>query len=728
MSNLRHIAMAAAAAGAAFTAIAVENPDVRAISEYVFPSNKVNPAPRMAFMPDGLSYLAANADRTQIIKYDTATGQEIETVFTTAKTRETSINGFEDFSISPDGTKLLIWDESEPVYRRSYKARHYVFEIKRNILRPLSTEHQLQRIPKFSPDSRCVAFVADNNIYLKKLDYNTEVAVTTSGAINSVINGATDWTYEEEFMSTSSLQWSPDSETLCYLSFDESNVPMYSFPMYEGACRPNDKYELYPGEFAYKYPVAGQPNSIVNLHSYDLSTRKTKDISLPDPNIEYIPRIDYTSSAEQLLVTTLNRDQNRLEIYSVNPKSTTVKSLLVEESAAWINPATYENLTVLPKSIILNSSRSGYSHLYEYSLTGAMTRQITSGDFDVKACYGADAQGNVYCQTTKSGPLNRVVNKIDIKGRMTDLSPAEMTASAIFTPDKTKFVLTLQDATAAPSYALMSTAGKRIRDLGDNSTYMAKYNDLPKKEFITIPSDGNELNAYVIKPTDFSASKKYPVIMWQYSGPGSQEVLNKWSVDWEQYAAKEGFVVVCVDGRGTGSRGRDFETCVYRNLGYYETIDQINAANYVSKLPYVDGARIGIAGWSYGGYETLMAISAAGNPYKAAVAIAPVTDWRYYDTVYAERYMLTPRANEDGYNDSAPINRTNKVDCQLLLMHGTADDNVHLANTMEYVSRLQMDGQLCSMLLFPNMNHSIYGCNSRAVVYGNMINFFKKNL
>lgn len=701
---------------------------VKDIAQYVYPENIPAAAPSMVFMPDGLTYLASSPDNTRIIKYDIATGKEIETVFNAAKTREASITGFESFSISPDGTKLLLSLDKEMIYRRSFKAKYYVFEIKRNILKPLSKDHAYQQIPVFSPDGRSVAFVADNNIYLKKLDYDTEVAVTNNGVKNSIINGATDWTYEEEFVSTSTLAWAPDSETLSYISFDETSVPLYNIALYQGTCNPMNEYALYPGDMAYKYPVAGANNSVVTLHSYDVSTRKTKDIELPDPQIEYIPRIDYASTAEQLLVTTLNRDQNRIEIYSVNPKSTVVKSLYVEESKAWISPVTYENLVITPKSVIINSSRSGFSHLYEYSLAGAQLRQITSGDYDVKQCYGVDKAGTVYYQSTASGPLNRVISKIDIKGKITDLSPASAFSSAEFTPGCESLVLTVSDAVTPPSYTLLSTSGKKIRELGDNADMKSSYAGLPEKQFTTINSDGNMLNGYIILPQGFNESKKYPVIMWQYSGPGSQEVLNKWTIDWEYFAAKEGFIVACFDGRGTGSRGREFETCVYRNLGYYETIDQLNAARYMASLPYVDAERIGICGWSYGGYETLMAISVPGNPYKAAVAIAPVTDWRYYDTVYTERYMLTPRANEDGYNSSAPLLKTANVDCELLIMSGTADDNVHMANTMEYVSRLQSDGTLCDMLLFPNMNHSINGCGARAVVYGKMIDFFKRNL
>lgn len=717
--------------GAAATltmAMADKSTIVKEIEPFVFPANKPDILPTMQFMPDGKTYLAPNDDCTRIIKYDLATGNEIETVFDATKTRENKISRFEDFSVSPDGSRLLVYTDKEQIYRRSYSASYYVYEIRHNILRPLSKEHQQQQIPVFSPDCRAVAFVADNNIYIKKLDFDSEVAVTKDGEKNVIINGVTDWSYEEEFAVTSTLAWAPDSRTLSFLRFNEADVHLYNLPLYQGACHPMNEYELYPGTMSYKYPVAGANNSIVTLHSYDVDTRKIKDIPLPDPNIEYIPRIEYTSSAEQLLVTTLNRDQNRMEIYSVNPKSTTVKSFYKEDSDAWVTVSTYENLVVTPKSVIINSSRSGYSHLYEYSLSGAQLRQLTSGDYDVKECYGVDKEGNVYFQSTSSGPLNRVVSKVDVKGKITDLSVPDTYSEAIFTPGCESLVMTVSDASNPPVYTLMTNKGKVVRELANNDRYRARYSGLLEKRFITFNSDGNILNGYVVLPPDFSENKKYPVIMWQYSGPGSQEVLNKWNLNWEQYAARQGFIVACFDGRGTGSRGRKFETCVYRNLGYYETIDQINAARYMASLPYVDGNRIGICGWSYGGYETLMAVSANDNPYKAAVAIAPVTDWRFYDSIYTERFMLTPAANQEGYEESAPLLKASKVNCPLLLMSGTADDNVHPSNTMEYASMLQLNGTLFDMLLFPNMNHSIYQCGARAVVYGKMIDFFKKNL
>lgn len=704
------------------------NPIVAGIAPYVYPQNAAASPAAMQYMPDGESYLSANADCTQIIQYETKSGKEIGVVFDVATARESKIRSFEGFSISAKGTHLLIFADKEPIYRRSFKARYYTYEIQHRLLRPLSDKFAKQQAPLFSPDSRTVAFVAENNIYLRKLDYNSEVQVTTDGAINSVINGVPDWTYEEEFTTTSSMAFTPDSEMFCFLKYNEADVPSYSLTLYQGSCDPKNQYALYPGNFTYKYPVAGEKNSNVSLHCYNVANRDTKEIKFEDSTIEYIPRILSTPDRNVILAATLNRDQNRMDIYAVNPRSTIVKSLVEEKHTAWIDPAAYEKIVVTDKSFIVTSSRSGFNHLYEYNFQGAPLRQITSGDFDVTDCYGIDPLGNVYYQSTKSGPLNRVISKLDAKGKTTDLTPADKYSSAQFAPGLGYYMLRTADAQTPPIYSLCASSAKQLRIVEDNASFAAKLPSMPQKEFITIHSDGYDLNAYIIKPYGFDPSKRYPVIMWQYSGPGSQQVSNNWQLDWDFYAASQGYVVVCVDGRGTGYRGRAFSDVVYKQLGYYETIDQINAAKEVARMSFVDPDRIGIAGWSYGGYESLMCATDPNSPFAAAVAIAPVTDWRYYDTVYAERYMLTPRQNEDGYDLSAPMTRAANLKCPLLIMHGTADDNVHPANSMEFASRLQANGLFCDMLFFPNMNHSIYGCDSRAVVYGKMIDFFNKNL
>ena len=701
---------------------------VTEIAQYVSPLNIPSSPKAFTYMPDGTSYLSLSNDGRSIIKYDLLTGNEIETVINIDKCRGEKIGSIAGFQLSSDTIKMLIYNNVSPIYRHSFTAKYYVYEIKRNMLTKLSEKHEFQQSPIFSNDARMVAFVAENNIYIKKLDYNTEVAVTTDGRYNEIINGIPDWTYEEEFSNNTSMAWSPDNTTLCFVKYNESKVKTYSFPLYMGACNPKQEYEFYPGSFTYKYPVAGETNSKVSLHSYDVETRKVKNITLPDDNIEYIPRIYFGNATERLIVPTLNRAQNHLEIYSVNPKSTVVKSIYVEDSKSWISPETYETIKFYNDYFILTSERSGYFHIYQYSYNGNQIRQITSGDYDITSFYGIDLQGNIYFQSTANGPLNRIISKMDKKGIISNLSPREGYSIASFSPSMNHFMLNYSNTSTPPVYKIVSTKGKEIRIVESNSEYAQKHNNLPQTEFFTFNNNGVTLNGYMIKPLDFTPSKKYPVIMTQYSGPASQQVLNRWKLDWEQYFAKKGYIVVCVDGRGTGGRGLDFKSIVYKKLGHYETIDQIAAANYVASLPYVNKSQIGICGWSYGGYETLMAISHEASPYAAAVAIAPVTDWRYYDTVYAERFMLTPNENEDGYDNGSPMKKAANVNCPLLLMSGTADDNVHFQNTLEYVAQLQANGILCDMYIFPNMNHSINYCNGRALVYAKMFDYFNRNM
>ena len=706
------------------------NETVRAITPYVYPANSAQAPRPMAYMPDGVNYAQITEDGRRIALYDIKSGKETGTLVDLDRTREVTIPDIEGFILSPDGKRVIMYRDRQMIYRRSYTAQYYVYEVRTRLLDRLSPTFDRARDVLWSPDGRMIAFVApDNNIYLKKLDYNNQVPVTNDGAIGSIINGATDWTYEEEFITTSLMAWSPDNLMLCFVKSNETDVPSYSLPLYEGTCNPYPQYAQYPGSLTYKYPVAGQTNSTVTLNSYDVETRKTVPVALPDKNIEYIPRIDYGPDPDKLMVSALNRDQNRFELFSVNPRSTVARSLLIETSKTWIRPETYEDLHFDATGFTVMSPRTGYMHLYRYSYTGQLTRTLTSGDYDVTAYYGADAAGNHYYQAARPTPMERTVYRLDAKNRVTGLAQGNGTHSATFSPGCTFAVMRYSDPQTPPQYTLTDNSGRKLRVLEDNAKLRAHAAPLLlPKEFIQIPSDGNQLNAYIIRPADFNASRKYPVIMYQYSGPGSQEVLNAWSLDWQYYMAAQGYIVVCVDPRGTGGRGSAFMDCVYKDLGHYETIDQVNAARHIATLPGVDPDRIGITGWSYGGYETLMCATDKACPWRAAVAIAPVTDWRYYDTVYAERYMLTPQQNEAGYNTSAPLGRVNNLACDLLIMYGTADDNVHPANSLQFVSALQSAGGLCDMFVFPNMNHSINGCNARAVVYAKMAQYFSLKL
>ena len=718
-----------ATALAAVVALGASAIDINELGKYVYPNNRVSSPASLVYTDNDDALLTLAPARHKILKAG-VDGKTTETVFDIATCRNAKIDHIGGFSLSPDGSKILIYQNREKIYRRSFLADYYVYEIRHNVLSPLSEKFERQRCPVFSHDGRAVAFVAENNIYIAKLDYKTEVAVTTDGKINSVINGASDWTYEEEFTTTCSMAWSADDLTLCFIRYDETDVPTFSFPIYRGGCNPHDEYELYPGALTYKYPKAGMNNSKVSIHSYNVETRKTIALPLSDAEIEYIPRIAFPPGQNTVYALALNRHQSKATLYAINPRSAVAKPVFTDKAETWISPTLWNGIRFYPDFFVVMSEDSGFRHIYAYNYSGVKVRTITSGNFDVTEYYGYSAATRChYYQSAETGAINRVVNRIDEKGKITRLSPDNGWAALTMSPAMNYYVLDYSTAQTPNVYTLYSANGdKKVRVLEDNAAVSRRYEGVPQKEFFSFVSDGYELNGYVIKPEGFDASKRYPVIMYQYSGPESQEVRDRWSIDWQQYFAKKGYVVACVDGRGTGARGVDFRKMVYRHLGHYESIDQLAAARHIASLPYVDSARIGIFGWSYGGYETLMAISQANAPFKAAVAIAPVTDWRFYDTAYTERFMRTPKENATGYDAASPLKLVDNVNCRLLIMAGTADDNVHIQNTFEYVAALQAKEKLCDMLLFPNMDHSINYCNARAVVYAKMLDFFNRNL
>lgn len=680
---------------------------------------------------DGVHYYAATNGNTRIVKCEYRTGHEVDTLFDVKTARECDLKSFDGFSLSPDEKHLLIYADSEPIYRRSFKANYYTFEIRRNLLKPLS-EGGKQQVAVYSPNGRMVAFVRDNNIYIKKLDYGTEVAVTRDGERNKIINGAPDWVYEEEFAMTSTLQWSPDDATLAFVKFDESQVPLYSFQLYEGYCPAYPEYRLYPGSFAYKYPVAGETNSQVSVFSYTVDTRALKKMNLPLAADSYIPRIQFTPDPNRLAVVSLNRTQNQMDIYTVNPKSGVSKLLLRETDKAWIDEPILDNIAFYPDFFIMASCRSGYQHLYRYNYNGTLARQITRGEWNVSKFLGYDAQsGSYFYESNQEGALYKAIYKMNAKGVETKLSAQTGTNSAEFNPSCTYFINRYSSAAEPLIVTVCDARGKTLRTLEDNAALkaLAAQSDLPRKEFFTCANAvGETMNGYILKPANFDPSKRYPVVMSQYSGPGSQSVLDNWKVDWEYYLANQGFIVACVDGRGTGGRSRAYETAVYMQLGKYETEDQVAGAEYMRTLPYVDGNRIGIYGWSYGGYETLMAMSTGNGIYRAGVAIAPVTDWRYYDTIYAERFMRTPQENGDGYRQSAPITHAANLKGSLLIVSGTADDNVHYLNTLQYSAALVEAGLQFDSQIYTNKDHHIRGCNTRHHLYTRVCNFFADKL
>ncbi|WP_418495159.1 S9 family peptidase [Coprobacter sp.] len=683
-----------------------------------------------AFLPmnDGEHYTQRSKDKTMIIKYSYKTGQAVDTLFNVASARECPFKTFDGYSMSADEKKILLYADAEPVYRRSFKAVYYTFEIRRNLVKPLSDKPGKQQIATFSPNGRMVAFVRDNNIYLKKLDYGTESAITSDGVKNKILNGIPDWVYEEEFSVVSTLSWSPDNTTLAFVKTDERDVPEYSIQMFEGECPSLTPYAYYPGEFVYKYPVAGTKNSKVAVFTYTVETRAVKKMNVPVDEDSYIPRIRFTQNPDQLAVMTLNRNQNDFRMFLTNPKSGVSKLLIQDKNETWIDPDIMDYITFYPSGFIFASEKSGFRHLYHYNMSGTLIRQITRGNWDVTAYYGQDAKGYYYYESAAESPLCRAVYRVDNKGNIVKISTQKGYNQAHFNPACTYFVNEYSNAVTPPVVTVHNSQGKQLRIIEENS----KLKNLPfsRKEFFTFKNESGEiLNGYIMKPDNFISGKKYPVVMVQYSGPGSQMVLDKWAaIDWTQYLTDNGYIVACVDGRGTGGRGTVFSRAIYCKMGILEAQDQIAAARYLGSLGYVDSSNIAIWGWSFGGYTTLMSMSMSSGVFKSGIAIAPVTDWRYYDTVYTERYMRTPQENNDGYTQTSPLKKAADLDGKLLIISGTADDNVHYLNTLQYSEALVQANKQFEMQIYTNRNHSIYGCNTRYHLYTRVYDFLQRNL
>ena len=688
---------------------------------------------------DGEHYTQMNAAGTQVIKYSFRTGQQVEVLFDATQARECPFRQFDSYRFSPDGGTLLIATETTPIYRHSYTAVHYLYSLKRNAEGRIDNKVERlsdggpQQVPVFSPDGTMVAFVRDNNIFLvKRLYGNSESQVTTDGQRNDVLNGIPDWVYEEEFAMDRALEFSADSKMLAYVRWDESAVPSYSFPLYAGEKPRREDYAKYPGAYTYKYPKTGEANSKVSVHTFDIKTKVTRTLKLPLDADAYIPRIRFTRDADKLAVFTLNRHQNRFDLYMADPRSTVCRLALREETDTYIKEGTFDNIRFYDGHFVFMSERSGFSHLYWYDLNGNLDKQITRGDFEVKNFLGLDEEtGTFYYTSNEGSPLRQAVWKTDRKGRKTRLTAEEGTHTAQFSTDMKYFLDRYTSLDTPTVITLRDNTGRTLTTLVDNAALNRKLAEyaLPAKEFFSFQtSDGTTLNGWMMKPADFDESRKYPVIMYQYSGPGSQEVLDRFGISWETYMASQGYIIACVDGRGTGGRGAAFEKCTYLNLGVREARDQVETALYLGLQPYVDKERIGIWGWSFGGYMTLMSMSEGTPVFKAGVAVAAVTDWNYYDTIYGERFMRTPQENADGYRASSAFTRAENLHGDLLLVHGSADDNVHFQNCAEYAEHLVQLGKQFDMQLYTNRNHSIYGGNTRMHLYTRLTNFFNTHL
>ena len=690
-------------------------------------------------MADGVHFARMSDDRSLILKGSFKNGAIVDTLFNAATARGFEQKYIDGYQFSPDEQLILLQTRTKSIYRNSFTAEHYIYSRKNNRVDPLS-QNGAQQVPKFSPDGTMIAFVRDNNLFLVKLMFgNAESQITTDGEFRKIINGIPDWVNEEEFMNNCSYDFSADSKMIAYIKYDESEVMMYDMPMYIPTGAPNIEYDDFCAPYSFKYPVAGAANSKLSVHSFDIKSRVTRKLDVNIPEEGYIPRIKFTKNPDVLAVLTLNRHQSIMEIQAVNPRSGNSKTILREESDTYLNEQVYAGIEFYDKHFVLQSERSGYNQLYLYTIDGMLVRPITKGNFEVKHFYGLDSSKNEFYYSSNEGsPLREYIYKVNAKGKKTKLTTKEGTNSAVFSAGMKYFINTHSSINTPHTVTTNDNNGKVIKTLIDNANLKERLKkfDMPTKEFFTFTTtDGVELNGWMVKPADFDESKQYPVVMFQYSGPYSQQVHDSWYIGnygnamFESYMAGEGFIMVCVDGRGTGGRGTEFGKCTYLNIGKYEPGDQVETAKYLGSLPYVDKNNIGIWGWSFGGYNTLMSMSQDEAVFKAGVAVAAPTDWRFYDTVYTERYMRTPKENKEGYDAGSAIVNVNKLSGHLLLIHGTADDNVHLRNMIRYTHALTQANKKFEMALYPDSNHSIYyGRNTRYHLFEKIAEFFMANL
>lgn len=683
------------------------------------------------------TYARISDDGKRVDCYSFKTGKLLRNLFDVSNTMGKKIDSFDGYILSPDGTRMLIQTKTKSIYRRSFTAVYYLYNIASRKLEPLS-DGGPQQVPVWSKDGLQVAFVREGNIYLVKLLYdNAEVQVTKDGKFNEVINGLPDWVNEEEFGFNRALTFNADGTMICWLRYDEKDVKTYSLQMYKGMKPEKQENTVYPGFYSYKYPKAGEDNSKVTAWSYDIKSHRISKLQVPLDADGYMPRIKATDDASKVVVYTMNRHQDELCLYSVNPRSTVAQLIVKEHVEKYVKEEAMEAVTFIGNNVLLPSDRSGFMKLYIYSMNGQLHRTI-GGDYDITANYGYDAKtGDVYYQAAALGPSDRQVYVAHKNGKTVRLSDKKGWNTALFSGDYQYFVNTWSDYNTPYVVTTRDNNGRVISTLQDNADLKAKVAEsgFAKREpFSFTTSEGVQLNGWILKPLNFDASKRYPVIMHQYSGPGSQQVTDSWSAGsmgqggaFDSYLAQQGFIVVSVDGRGTGGRGADFEKCTYLKIGDLESKDQVEAALYLGSLPFVDKDRIGIWGWSYGGFNTLMSMSEGRGVFRAGVAIAPPTSWRFYDSIYTERYMRTPKENPDGY-DVNPIVRAQKLHGALLLCHGTADDNVHPQNSYEYAEALVQADKDFRELYYTNRNHSIYGGNTRNHLLRQVANFFVTEL
>ncbi len=682
----------------------------------------------IASMQDGIHYTKMDSKQSAIIQYSYQTGEEIDTIFNARAAKIDGFNAIYQYTFNHDESQILFCTAVDPIYRYSFKAEYYIFDIKSQKTTRLSTNGK-QQLASFSPDGTKIAFVRDNNLFVKDITttQNKEIQLTKDGKWNFIINGAPDWVYEEEFKMHQAYKWSADSKKIAYIKFDETDVKMFTMTNYGGA---------YPSRYEYKYPKAGEKNSKVSLHIVDITTQKIVDANMGDLTNKYIPQIEFTKDANTLSAVKMNRLQNEYALYFIDATTGNGKQFFEQRDTHYIEIT--DDLIFLDdkKHFLITDEKSGYRHIYLVNTETHKMQQITTGDWEVTALYGINEKTKtIYFEAAKNSPLNREIYSIKTNGKnMKQLSKKEGINNAKFSQSFQYFINYHSAANTPLSVTLYNNKGEQIRELENNQTLAQKatetYQFTPKKFFTFTTEDSIELNGWMIQPRDFDPNKKHPVFVYVYGGPGSQTVKNNWERDmaWYQYLAQEGYIVVSIDCRGTGARGKDFRQLTYGQLGKYEVLDHIELAKYLRKQTYVDADRIGIFGWSYGGYMSTLCMTIGADYYKAGIAVAPVTNWRFYDSIYTERYNGLPQENEEGYDNNAPLDHVDKLKGKYLLVHGTSDDNVHFENAVELVDALIKADVQFETMYYPNKNHGIYGGNTRHHLYTMMTRFILENL
>jgi len=687
----------------------------------------------LASTNDGLNYTTLENNGQQIVKYSYKTGEKVSLLLDIHTLKNDSLRSIREYVFCADESKVLLLTDRKPIYRRSFTAVYFVYNFVTKELSRLSTGRQ--QVATFSPDGERIAFVRNNNLFVKSLRFNTERQMTTDGEFNKIINGIPDWVYEEEFEFNRAFEWSPDSKQVSYIKFDEEQVQTFGIPMYKGLNPKHEENSVYPGEYRFKYPKAGEKNSIVSVWVYDIKAGQNIKMDIGTETDIYIPKICWTYGGKSLGIVKMNRLQNKLELLFANSYTGDTRIIFTEKNKRYIETDFLDNFQFLPddKTFVTLSEQDGYKHLYLYDAGGVKIRQLTTGKFDVIKFYGFDPVTKMfYYQAAAVSPLQREVYgvSIDLKKKVL-LSLQKGSNNADFSTGFKYYINEYSNATTPLLVTLHEISGKQIRVLEDNKELKSKIAErkIPQKEFFTFKTkEGIELNGWMIKPSNFNQSSKYPVLMTQYSGPNSQEVLDNFKIGWDNYLAENGYLVICVDPRGTGARGEDFRKCTYGQLGKYESDDQIEAAKYLAGLQYVDGKNIAIWGWSYGGFMSAMCLAKGGEVFKAGISVAPVTNQRYYDTVYSERYMGLPSQNPEGYDENSPITLAKGIKGKLLLVHGTADDNVHFQNSLEFAEAMVQAGVQFQMMSYVNRNHGIRGGNTTMHLYTMFDNFLKDNL